>query len=157
MITASEKQLSFIQTLMQERDYSGLNVSSIEERVQYGPLSKQDASTLISMLMGSPRNAKVAPAVSEGFYILDETVYRVCRSKSTGNSYAKVLKIAETGKGSWEYAPGAIKNLKNAEALTLEVAKQMGAHYGICVICGATLTDPESVERGIGPICADKI
>jgi hypothetical protein len=31
-----------------------------------------------------------------------------------------------------------------------------GKRTGECSCCGRTLTDPESVERGIGPICADK-
>jgi len=28
--------------------------------------------------------------------------------------------------------------------------------FGICCCCGATLTDPKSIEAGIGPICASK-
>jgi len=28
--------------------------------------------------------------------------------------------------------------------------------FGICCCCGATLTDPNSIEAGIGPICAGK-
>lgn len=31
-----------------------------------------------------------------------------------------------------------------------------GKEYGICSCCGRDLTDPVSVERGIGPICADR-
>ena len=31
-----------------------------------------------------------------------------------------------------------------------------GKEYGTCAICGRELSDPESVTRGIGPICADK-
>ena len=30
-----------------------------------------------------------------------------------------------------------------------------GRETGICSCCGRTLTDPESIARGIGPICAD--
>lgn len=30
-------------------------------------------------------------------------------------------------------------------------------HEGSCCVCGRTLTDPESVERGIGPECAGKM
>lgn len=31
-----------------------------------------------------------------------------------------------------------------------------GKLIGKCSICGRTLTDPESIDRGIGPICADR-
>lgn len=34
-------------------------------------------------------------------------------------------------------------------------AKAYGLRFGECSICGRELTDPVSVERGIGPICAD--
>lgn len=30
-------------------------------------------------------------------------------------------------------------------------------HMGICSMCGRTLTNPESIERGIGPVCAGRI
>lgn len=30
-----------------------------------------------------------------------------------------------------------------------------GKTFGVCSCCGRDLTDPASVERGIGPICAD--
>lgn len=29
-------------------------------------------------------------------------------------------------------------------------------HLGCCLVCGKTLTDAESIERGIGPVCAGK-
>ena len=31
-----------------------------------------------------------------------------------------------------------------------------GRETGVCAICNLTLTNPESIERGIGPICAEK-
>ena len=40
--------------------------------------------------------------------------------------------------------------------VTAEQAMWFGHAYGICLRCGATLTDPESVARGIGPVCATK-
>ena len=36
------------------------------------------------------------------------------------------------------------------------VAVQYGRDTGICACCGRTLTDPASIEVGIGPICAEK-
>jgi hypothetical protein len=31
-----------------------------------------------------------------------------------------------------------------------------GRQFGVCAICNRDLTDPESVQRGIGPVCAEK-
>lgn len=38
----------------------------------------------------------------------------------------------------------------------LEAATYFGRHSGTCSCCGRTLTDPASIEAGIGPICAGK-
>lgn len=38
----------------------------------------------------------------------------------------------------------------------LESAKRYGRATGICCCCGRTLTDPASIEAGIGPICQGK-
>lgn len=149
---ASEKQIAFIQKLQGERDWSSLNVKNIEAAVN---LTSIQASALISLLLTCPYIKKPV-TVEPGFYSLDGTVYRVVKAKSTGNLYAKKLTLGES-KGHWDYAPGAMKNLARAEVLTLEAAKSMGHAHGICVICGAELTDPDSVERGIGPVCAAKI
>jgi hypothetical protein len=37
-----------------------------------------------------------------------------------------------------------------------QAASNYGHQIGKCGICHRTLTDPESIERGIGPVCADK-
>jgi len=38
----------------------------------------------------------------------------------------------------------------------LAAAVAYGRETGQCACCGRELTDPESIERGIGPICAEK-
>jgi hypothetical protein len=35
--------------------------------------------------------------------------------------------------------------------------KATGIETGTCAICGLELTDPESIARGIGPICAERL
>jgi Family of unknown function (DUF6011) len=44
--------------------------------------------------------------------------------------------------------------LAGAKPLTEAAAGQLGKQFGICIRCGATLTDPVSVANGIGPVCA---
>lgn len=40
-----------------------------------------------------------------------------------------------------------------ATPMTMMQAAQQGHVMGFCIRCGATLTDPESVAAGIGPVC----
>lgn len=46
--------------------------------------------------------------------------------------------------------------LRNLDLDVVAAAKKYGQETGECSCCGRLLTDPESVERGIGPICAGK-
>lgn len=39
----------------------------------------------------------------------------------------------------------------------LDAAVEYGRATGRCSVCGRTLTDPVSIEAGIGPICAEKL
>lgn len=107
-------------------------------------------------------------AVTEpGMYrTADGTIYKVQESKTSGNLYAKVLRmiggkrLVETGEKvrfDFEYAPGAVRTLKASERMTLDEAKAFGIEYGFCVVCGAHLKDADSVAAGIGPVCAGRI
>lgn len=49
-----------------------------------------------------------------------------------------------------------ILTVLNHENLLL-IAARMGDESGICALCGRELTDPVSIERGIGPVCAGKL
>ena len=78
-------------------------------------------------------------------------VYRTVRS-GAGSLYAKIW----TGEG-WEYARGAIRDLRPEHRMSVERAKELSVRFGRCIRCGALLTADESVERGIGPVCITKI
>ena len=56
----------------------------------------------------------------------------------------------------WEYAPGLVRQLRPEHKLTKEQAQAFGQLYGVCCICGATLTDETSIAAGIGPICGKR-
>jgi hypothetical protein len=98
-----------------------------------------------------------AETVTEGMYLADEVIYKVQRAvHGSGNLYAKRLVVDEYGSARFEYAPGAIRTLTAEHKMTLEQAKAFGALYGSCVVCGATLTNEDSIAAGIGPICAGR-
>ena len=68
----------------------------------------------------------------------------------------KVLVVDGPGEGRFEYAPGAIRRLDVTDAMTREEAAEFGHLYGVCCVCGRTLTDERSIADGIGPVCAGR-
>jgi len=71
--------------------------------------------------------------------------------------YAKVLTDEPRGEWHFEYVPGGILKLRPEDRMTLEEAQQFGKLYGVCCVCGRTLTDEISIEAGIGPVCAGRV
>ena len=95
----------------------------------------------------------------EGIHIVFEPsapepdIYKVQRAvHGSGHRYAKRL---NPNTGKFTYAPKAMAKLSEDTLMSLEDAQKYGKLYGMCVRCGATLTDEVSIERGIGPICAE--
>lgn len=170
---ASEKQLNFVRKLLGEKDLAGTAYGKWDDAL-LGSLSSIDASRAIDDLLTKPRKPVTAKpsagnlVTEDGWYTKDGEVYKVQRAvHGSGNLYAKKLLLHWTGEfndncdkvydgAAWEYAPGAVRQLRASDKLTLEQAKQFGKLYGVCMCCGATLTNEDSIEAGIGPICAQK-
>jgi hypothetical protein len=131
------------------------------------PLTKRDASAIIERLLATLPPAAPDPVTEPGIYrTADARLFKVQRSKESGNLYAKELvaiggdRLTENGETvQWEfrYAAGAIYRLTATERVTLEQAKAFGIQYGVCCVCGALLKDAKSVAAGIGPVCAKRI
>lgn len=100
--------------------------------------------------------AKVAAPVAPGYYTFEGKTYVIVVAK-TGNHYAKMWTKPEYegGKSKWEYAPGAAAKIASAAPapMTLTEVKAWGHEHGHCIKCGAVLSDPFSVENGLGPVC----
>ena len=145
---ATPKQVAFIKSLMEQKSVPA-------DSVDFDSLTKSGASITIESLlaMATPKAATVE-ALEVGMYVRDGEIYRVQKSRETGNLYAKHLD-SETLK--FAYAPGIVKTLTPADKMSLEVAKAWGLQTGTCCVCARTLTDPESVEQGIGPVCAGRL
>lgn len=112
--------------------------------------------------IGEPAAPPPAPVTEAGMYRTpDGTIYKVQLAvHGSGRLYAKRLELdqdeANGTRGSFEYAPGAIRELTADMRMSLEQAKEFGHIYGVCCKCGRTLTNEESIAAGIGPICAGK-
>ena len=100
----------------------------------------------------------------EGVYVLEDgTIVKIKSNKTKTNRYANRWvkiggeRLTETGEhvnGEWEYAPELRSDCTEDLRMTLDQAKEFGVLYGKCVKCGRHLSDAESVERAIGPVCA---
>ncbi len=98
------------------------------------------------------------PVTEAGWYVKDGAVIKVqVAVHGSGRLYAKRLQVVAGQRGEWVYEPGLIRTLTKADALTAEEAAKMGSVYGVCVVCGAVLTDEESISAGIGPVCSGRL
>jgi hypothetical protein len=142
---ASEKQIAFLTTLTSER------VSPVE--IVLDNLTSKEASDLITLLLNSPRKTSAVELELGMYKTADGEIYRVQRSRESGNLYAKRLDLIE----GFVYEQGAIRKITASDRMTLDEAKLFGVETGMCCVCGAFLTDPVSVARGIGPICEGRV
>lgn len=103
------------------------------------------------------------PEITDGMWITPSgAIYKVQKSQKTGYLYGKILDVEPLADGqptlSFTYQP-SVPNLlrrERARKMTLDEAKSFGALYGMCCQCGRTLTNEESIEAGIGPVCRTK-
>lgn len=105
------------------------------------------------------RKAQPAVEIEDGMYVLDGTIYKVQHAvHGSGKQYAKRLVPGAPGeRATFEYAPGVVNRLRPEHRMTMDQAREFGALYGTCCQCGRVLTNEDSIEAGIGPICASKL
>lgn len=154
---ATLKQVSYLTSLALGRDLSNSpRLRAVFAAVSEGSvLTAGEASTMIDVLLKLPKLQKDAPA-APGYYLLEGSAYVVVIGKQNSRAYAKKL-ILSGNRGSWAYAPGMVFRLADARPLSVEEAAQLGKLHGCCFVCGKTLTDPKSVQAGIGPVCSKKL
>lgn len=92
-----------------------------------------------------------------GIYQVGETVYKVYANQAQTRMLAKELKVLHTGATTWEYVGMAARFVRKNQRITQEQAEKFGKIYGVCAICGRTLTDEQSIAQGIGPVCIKKM
>ena len=71
------------------------------------------------------------------------------------NNY--VAKITSTGDLIGNVSEDVKNLLEDANDNLLQLAKIYGHETGTCSICARTLSDPLSIQMGIGPICAKRL
>lgn len=163
---ATAKQIEFIERLASERKNGHLYVETQVGSKPLAEIGSVQASNIIGVLLNEPKMESVmaksfGPKTSvtvdkSGLYRNDEGHFiKVQQSKTTGNFYA--LKLVPVGKkGAFVYEKGLIYSLTPDMKVTLEQGVNYSQQMGFCCMCGRTLTAKESVDAGIGPICAKK-
>jgi Family of unknown function (DUF6011) len=157
-MSISPKQAYWADRLLAERQVSPELRAEVERRC-CSAATPRDFSPVMDRLFALPRaqrpGTKPVSELEEGkLYIVTVdgamTVYKTKRSQTTRKLYAMVL---DTTTQKFEYDPRAIYNIPaDAWPATVDEMLAFGHAYGICVK-GHPLTDPLSVELGLGPDC----
>lgn len=163
---ATPKQREFLRGLIAELDGADGPAATLREAavaiLDLETLDRRTASYTIGRLMDARREyrkrqykATVDGLEEEGMYRLGVRIYRVKRSEA-GRLYAMEL-VVERGLPRFMYDRGAIFNLRPEHRMSVEEAAEHSRKIGACCVCGTTLTDPKSIARGIGPVCASRV
>lgn len=158
---ATEKQISFLRSLVSDRDIEQLSGANYERAFDISTdsgkfIGKHEASELIDALLALPKTAVAAVREEdlEGVHFVDGQYLKVQRAvHGSGRLYAKVW-VPETEE--WKYrGRKPLSRLSADTKLNAEQAARWGKLYGRCVFCSLPLTDERSIAVGYGPVCAE--
>lgn len=160
--TATEKQQNFITRLLAEKNTAGTYYDGWEP--DWSASTPKSASAVIDFLLTLPRKqAEEAAPVEAGVYTDGDKFVRVYFGQQSGQMLAKEIHLHSDGPEAEaqyvEYAYlGRAANVITSDyrRMTLEEVGSLGKRFDHCLLCGRRLDDPESVDRGVGPICARK-
>lgn len=102
------------------------------------------------------RRTSCDKVTEDGMYKVGDQIFKVQWNQERSHLYAKALQKDEDGKWFFSFVPGGLHRIRPEHKMSKEDAKSFGALYGTCCVCGKTLTNEESIDRGIGPVCANK-
>lgn len=157
---ATEKQIHFAEKLSQEKShplpqgYINLSTKAMSDLID--DLLKLNTSITGRFIVQHP---KLVPfpklTVTAGFYCLDGEVVKVQLNLAGTKHYAKRL-VQDGDKWVFTYEAGLINKLTPTMKLEREQAAAFGKIYGYCCICATRLTNEDSIDKGIGPVCDGK-
>jgi hypothetical protein len=134
------------------------------------------SSTALASVLNSEKNNSGADFTLKSIATGKDYTYKIARKEFKGNFYTHIS--VEVGYLSFEYIgtyfKGAIRRkgaqitTPSAQAIAFVLdrveseqfafldAKMDLMHKGSCLVCGRTLTDANSIESGLGPICRNR-
>ena len=94
-----------------------------------------------------------APSITEpGLYESIDGIYLVRPTRDGRRLYAEELFIDDDGIDH-EYSSGAIYRLYPEDRMPRARAIELMRRCRCCLVCRRALKDPNSIERGMGPVC----
>jgi hypothetical protein len=149
---ATDKQQAFIAKLLAEKDLSGTAYQGWTP--DWSRSTPQTATLVITTLLKLPKNVASDPVA--GVYEAGDDLVRVYLGQKTNRMLATKVVFVD-GRVDYEYL-GLARNKVPAGArrLSLDEVGALGKSWDHCLMCGRRLDVPESVDRGIGPVCAAK-
>jgi hypothetical protein len=139
-------------------------------------MSHKVSSTTLASVINSEKNNSGADFTLKSIATGKDYTYKIARKEFKGNWYTHVS--VEVGYLDFQYLgtyfSGAIRRkgapitTSSAQAIAyvlLAVEGQKFAfldekmdlmHKGSCLVCGRTLTDANSIESGLGPVCRNR-
>ena len=161
---ASDRQRSYIESLLAQRDTSGTAYAGWVP--DWSRSTRSKASDVIDFLVTLPKKtAAPAPAreFEAGIYRSGDHLVRVYEGQKSGAMLVKQVDrhsdgpLPEDQYVSYTYLGAASRVLDDSYVrLSMEEVGALGVASNHCLICGRRLDDPESVDRGIGPVCASR-
>jgi hypothetical protein len=155
---------------------SARRAGEILDKLTKLPWKKREAVHLEKSGPGPDAKLKLVEGYAVGMYVVEtddgidpERIFRVYLGQQSGRNLVK--RLAESDRPhpedasiklhDWEYVGAASGRkartaMNGARKMTLAEAEEYGRMSGSCCACGRRLDVPESVERGIGPVCAKK-
>ncbi len=171
--TATERQVSFIRGLLDERQVAPKDGKTVEQlKADAARLTKRQASGWIETLMALPRKPKEQqagtdiPNVVPGHYALEDPsdplnpikFYRVNAGKAGGRWEGFIFVERYAGDERFPVKGHArIEVLRGIAADPLAAGIRYGREMGQCCICNRQLTRALSRYLGIGPVCGARL
>jgi hypothetical protein len=173
---ATRRQRDYILFLLDEREIQLRQMDSLGDikSIAKGPsLGIYQASRWIERLKSLPKKHEAHRPAPGAVLTVDSTVpagrYAITGQDGTTDFY----RVDRPTEGRWagytfvklqisdEYQRVPMRNCQGildriAAAGPEQASKRYGKELGHCGVCGRTLTNNESIDRGIGPVCAAK-
>lgn len=167
----TDKQRSFIKSLLEDRKVDDSIATGIREQIEESAVTKDAASKYIDFLLKQPKRrqqVEQSKPVNEHDNIPAGN-YAIRWDEDTIEFY----KVDRPTKGKWEGYTFVsqrsgdnqipIRDRQRRTMILNEISRDpkaaavlYGKELGICSVCNHTLTDPDSIANGIGPVCAKK-
>jgi len=162
----TDKQREFIRRLMAEREMMPTTRERLEAKL--GSMESKQASRTIEWLLAQPYAEEPVDltGLAEGRYAVGDVLLRVDAPEAgrwagfifvkNGSEYADE-RYGMQPPDAPGYRGSHADVLRQVVADPQAAMAAYGRLTGSCGVCGRTLEDPDSVQRGIGPVCAEKI